>query len=150
MMSPEPRLRKQPRVSRACDFCHNRSSRCQQSFSDTSRCQKCIDFDRQCTYTRPIRKRGLRPGRSPGLSATNQYTPASPDLADDEEHDTQEPRRHRSLESANFQAHTYVSSALDSDSAVQRASSHWQAGSMPDQNTIGALVEIYFDIVYPM
>lgn len=37
-----------------------------------------------------------------------------------------------------------------SDSTAYSASSHWRAESLPDHETIGALVEIYFDIVYPM
>lgn len=150
MMISESRLRKQPRVSRACDFCHNRSSRCQQSSKDTSRCQKCIDFDRQCTYARPIRKRGLKPSGSSGPSATIQLALGSPDHADDEEHEIREPRQHRNLDSSNLQAHTHASSAVESDGNTPRVSIHWRAESMPDQETIGALVEIYFDIVYPM
>ena len=149
-MPSDPRLRKLSRVSRACDFCHNRSSRCQQSSEDTSRCQKCIDFDLQCTYTRPVQKRGLKPKRSSGLSATTHLPLGSLDLADDEEQKTREARRHSNLDSASLQPHDGIRSAVESDSPAHSASSHWRAESMPDQETIGALVEIYFDIVYPM
>lgn len=149
-MPSDPRLRKLRRVSRACDFCHNRSSRCQQGSEDTSRCQKCIDFDLQCTYTRPVQKRGLKPKRSSGPSGTTHLTLGSPDLADDEEQETGEARRHSNPDSASFQPHDGVHSAVESDSPAHSPSSHWRAESMPDHETIGALVEIYFDIVYPM
>ena len=56
------RPRKQLRISRACDFCHNRSIRCRQS-PETSRCQNCADFDVACNYDRPAKKRGIQSGR---------------------------------------------------------------------------------------
>lgn len=151
-MPSDPRLQKLRRVSRACDFCHNRSSRCQQSSEDTSRCQKCIDFDLQCTYTRPVRKRGLKSKTSSGPSATTHPTLGSPDLADyeEQEQEPREVRRHSNLDHASFQPHNGVPSGIQSDTPTHSANSHWRAESLPDQETIGALVEIYFDIVYPM
>lgn len=53
------RPRKLRRVTRACDFCHKRSTRCKQS-QDDSRCQNCLDFDIACTFERPARKRGSK------------------------------------------------------------------------------------------
>lgn len=149
-MPSDPQLRKLRRVSRACDFCHDRSSRCQQSSEDMSRCRRCIDFDLQCTYARPVQKRGLKSKRRSGPSATTHLTLGSPDLADDEEQVLREARPHNNPESASFQPYDGVRSAVESDSPAHSASSHWRAESMPDQETIGALVEIYFDIVYPM
>ncbi len=153
MMPTEPRLRKLRRVSRACDFCHTRSSRCQQSSEDTSRCQKCLDFDLQCTYTRPVQKRGLKPKRSTGPSAITHPTPASLELVEYREPKAQEAQQHSgNPDHANFQPDNGVRSAIELDSPADgsSASSHWQAESLPDQETIAALVEIYFDIVYPM
>ncbi len=149
-MPSDSRLQKLRRVSRACDFCHNRSSRCQQSSKDTSRCQNCIDFDLQCTYSRPVQKRGLKPKRSSRPPATSCSTLGSPDLADHAEQETRETRRHSELNSTSFQPHNGVRSAFESHSPAHTASSRWRPDSLPDQETIGALVEIYFDIVYPM
>jgi hypothetical protein len=72
---PQPQLlerggvskpKKLRRISRACDFCHNRSIRCQPSKveGDASKCQNCIDFAVRCTYDRPAKKRGVKSGRS--------------------------------------------------------------------------------------
>ena len=150
VMPSDPRFRKLRRVSRACDTCHNRSSRCQQSSDDASRCQRCSDFDLQCTYLRPVQKRGLKPKRNSGSSATICPTLSSPDLADDEGQEAWEARRYSNRDSANFQPHNGVRSVVESDSPAHSTSSNWRAEAVPDQETIGALVEIYFDIVFPM
>jgi hypothetical protein len=47
------------RISRACDFCHRRSIRCKPSGQD-QRCQNCVDFDVECTFHRPAKKRGIK------------------------------------------------------------------------------------------
>lgn len=151
-MPADPRLQKLRRISRACDFCHKRSSRCQQSSEDTSRCQKCIDFDLQCTFTRPVQKRGLKPRRNSRPSGTVHPALGSPDLADYTEQGMQgAPRQSSNLDHDNLQSHNGEQSAvIDSTSPAESGSSQWRAESLPDQETIGALVEIYFDVVYPM
>lgn len=53
------RPRKQLRISRACDFCHNRSIRCRKS-PGADRCQNCNDFDVTCSYDRPAKQRGVQ------------------------------------------------------------------------------------------
>ena len=56
------------RVTRACDYCHRRAIRCLRD-DDALRCVKCIRFDQPCTYARPTKKRGVRPG-STSISPT--------------------------------------------------------------------------------
>ncbi len=51
--------RKLRRISRACDFCHRRSIRCKPS-QEADRCQNCTDFDVDCTFDRPAKKRGTK------------------------------------------------------------------------------------------
>ncbi|KAM3085228.1 hypothetical protein ACMFMG_003657 [Clarireedia jacksonii] len=55
---------KRTRNSRACDFCHDRSMKCDgnPNTSPGSRCQNCVDWGRSCRYDRPVRKRGIQPG----------------------------------------------------------------------------------------
>lgn len=149
-MPSDPRLQKLRRVSRACDFCHKRSSRCQQSPEDTSRCQNCIDFDLRCTYTRPVRKRGLKPRRDSVLPTTTSPVLHSQDPADYEEQEILEGRRNSNLDNASSQPHDGVRSVVVSDAPTPVVISSSRAESLPDQETIGALVEIYFDIVYPV
>lgn len=52
--------RKLRRISRACDFCHRRSIRCKPSQDGSDRCQNCTDFDVDCTFDRPAKKRGTK------------------------------------------------------------------------------------------
>lgn len=63
-----PKRTKQRRVSRACDFCHKRSMRCVPI--PESRCKNCEDFDRPCTFTRPV-KRGATTSNS-NVSGSSQ------------------------------------------------------------------------------
>ncbi|KAF3397767.1 hypothetical protein F1880_006509 [Penicillium rolfsii] len=59
-MSQKPR--KLQRVSIACDFCNRRSIKCSQSEDPLERCQNCVDFDVPCTFDRPTKRRGVKPG----------------------------------------------------------------------------------------
>ena len=149
-MPSDHRLQRLRRVARACDFCHNRGVRCQPSRDDKSKCQKCIDFDQPCTYTRPVQKRGLKPKRNSGPSATTHSTPSSPNLADhgEGEQGRQETRRDsNNHDGATFHPHNGVA---NSESPAGSINSHWRAESLPDDELIGALIEIYLEIVYPM
>lgn len=47
------------RVSRACDFCHKRSIRCRTN-EDGGPCRSCVEYGRECTYTRTPKKRGVK------------------------------------------------------------------------------------------
>lgn len=59
MLSPsETRSR---RITQACDYCHRRAIRCQRD-ENASRCSKCVQFDQPCTYARPSKRRGVKPG----------------------------------------------------------------------------------------
>ena len=74
------------RVSRACDFCHTRSIRCRPNNDGRSPCQSCVEYQRQCTYDRPSKKRGVksnafRNSASSQVSATSALpTALGPDL----------------------------------------------------------------------
>lgn len=51
--------KKRRRISRACGFCHRRSIRCELS-QEPQRCQNCVDFNVDCTFLRPAKKRGIK------------------------------------------------------------------------------------------
>jgi hypothetical protein len=51
------------RVSRACDFCHQRGLRCR-SDKTSNACRTCTEYAVECTSSRPTRKRGRRPTTS--------------------------------------------------------------------------------------
>ena len=105
------------RISRACDYCHSRSIRCNTAGDgEDRRCRNCIDFDQACTYERTIRRRGVKPTSRSTVSASV-------------------PRRN---------AGTSIPSAHG------RPSSSWKAPQLATQAVIMDLVEIYFEIVYPI
>ncbi|EPE08138.1 zinc c6 transcription factor [Ophiostoma piceae UAMH 11346] len=68
------------RISKACDFCHKRRIKCQDSPGDVvSRCRNCAEFDIPCTYARPSRRgRGSpQPSRPSSSSASAATGPGS-------------------------------------------------------------------------
>lgn len=75
---------------------------------------------------------------------------SSPVLADHEEQDLQDPRRCSNFDTPNLQPLNGVRLATDSESPSHSVSIHWWAESIPEMETIAALVEIYFEVVYPM
>ncbi|UNI17595.1 hypothetical protein JDV02_003927 [Purpureocillium takamizusanense] len=59
---------KQRRVTQACDYCHQRSIRCRPSGDGVS-CANCRDFEQPCTYHRKPRRRGVQPRSSTASSS---------------------------------------------------------------------------------
>ncbi len=124
--------RKLRRISRACDFCHKRSIRCKPSNEDASRCQSCLDFGVSCTYNRPAKKRGIKSGSGKGSSDNVSG-------ARDGESDAR-----MLLEltngihgNGNF-ADTFLIPEV------------WKTMVVTYEANIRDLVEVYFEIVYPM
>lgn len=105
--------RKVRRITRACDYCHQRSIRCRTSRDESSKCQNCSDYRQPCTYNRPLRKRGARP-------------------------------QHGQTRSGNVShPHQYVSEGHE-------GASTWRAPNIATQALVMDLVDIYFEIVYPI
>jgi hypothetical protein len=143
----EKHPRKTRRISRACDYCHHRSIRCRASADgDGSRCQNCVDFEQACTYDRPAKRRGakvrLRSGSATTVHAdhTGAYH-ASAGAAS-------------SWGSANGAVHNSLASLVSSRPDMVRlngdSSAEWRAPYVASQAVIMDLVEIYFEVVYPM
>ncbi|KYK54093.1 hypothetical protein DCS_06049 [Drechmeria coniospora] len=140
--APKP---KQRRVTQACDYCHQRSIRCRPC-GDGLSCANCKDFDQPCTYHRKPRRRGVQPrgptGRRPPESATHaertppdaSKTPSSP------------------LEcSRSAPAPPHSLPFRRPDAGRVRDGDHvWAASSIASQATIVDLVDLYFEIVYPI
>jgi hypothetical protein len=64
------------RVSRACDFCHQRGLRCRRD-KTSNVCRNCTDYAVECTSSRPTRKRGRRPTTSVVKKNGNHDPPTS-------------------------------------------------------------------------
>ncbi|KFY39550.1 hypothetical protein V495_05891 [Pseudogymnoascus sp. VKM F-4514 (FW-929)] len=137
------RPRKLRRVTRACDFCHRRSTRCKQSqeSQDDSRCQNCLDFDIACTFERPARKRGSKrqrqaqideDGSSSGEHANLLLQMMNSHVDDGEAHSYGKGNR-GTVEMFTFPLATeYRDMVLDNPDIIQD------------------LVSVYFEVVYPI
>jgi hypothetical protein len=134
----EKNPRKVRRISRACDYCHHRSIRCRASSEgDGSRCQNCVDFEQPCTYDRPAKRRGAKVRvRSTSAATVNtdhngiNHAPASAPSA--------------------WGSVNAISSRPDMDRLNGDSSAEWRAPYIASQAVIMDLVEIYFEVVYPM
>ena len=139
--------RKVRRISRACDYCHHRSIRCKASSEgDGSRCQNCVDFEQPCTYDRPAKRRGAKV-RVRSTSAATVNT----------DHDginhasASAPSGWGSVDGALQTSLTSpVSSRPDMDRLNRDILAEWRAPYIASQAVIMDLVEIYFEVVYPM
>ena len=134
----EKNPRKVRRISRACDYCHHRSIRCTASSEgDGSRCQNCVDFEQPCTYDRPVKRRGAKVRvRSTSAATVNtdrngiNHAPASAP--------------------SGWGSVNAISSRPDMDRLNGNSSAEWRAPYIASQAVIMDLVEIYFEVVYPM
>lgn len=136
-MNQGPRPRKLRRITRACDYCHKRSIRCQPSDEEgQAACQNCVDFAVPCTYDRPAKKRGTKSGQEKLAlqkdgEASNSY---------DEKRDAQ-----MLLELTNgIQAD---GSLVMFDKAIPEK---WRVMMEANEAQIRGLVDVYFEVIYPM
>ena len=134
--------RKARRISRACDFCHRRSIRCRISQEDESRCQNCVDFEQGCTYDRPSRRRGVKSGQSVASIRTSH-------AARDSSLPLEEIRAHE-LGRRGLNSYRPLSEFKDDGESPTSSRSPWRAQVLANQSIIMNLVDIYFDVVFPM
>ncbi|KAJ5923372.1 hypothetical protein N7454_008617 [Penicillium verhagenii] len=166
-MSQKPR--KLQRVSKACDFCNRRSIKCGSSEDPLGRCQNCLDFDVPCTFDRPAKRRGVKAGtrvnprdtpidgaqpivgqllpmgrgnppeRASGSSASrssyNADTTSRPSLTF-----TGDPW-------SSFNTGWSTAEGYDDDGALRNS---WKAFAISCDQQIRNLVQVYFEIVYPI
>ncbi|QKD53749.2 uncharacterized protein FOBCDRAFT_181898 [Fusarium oxysporum Fo47] len=136
--APKKSNTKRRRITQACDYCHQRSIRCRPS-SDNQGCQNCKDFAQECTYHRTPRRRGTKPrdestdhknysedAARPPLNAANaglaqESSPPSHDVR-----------------------------CVPRPRAVSVHDNQWKAPHIASQASIMDLIEIYFEIVYPI
>jgi hypothetical protein len=141
-----PKPRKQRRISRACDFCHQRSIRCTPSREESDRCQNCVDFDVSCTYRRPMKKRGLEgPKAATGEMLSSERESQHPVL---EEHpDTALPIH---------PTRSYIPPIVGRpETGIDNGftfplSPEYQNLVLSKPNKIADLVSVYFAVIYPM
>ncbi|KAH6716848.1 Zn(II)2Cys6 transcription factor [Leptodontidium sp. MPI-SDFR-AT-0119] len=131
-MSINPK--KQRRITKACDYCSRRSIRCPPREGDT-RCQNCVDFALDCTYDRPSKKRGIQSGstNSPGKHGA--------------------PGRSHNGETGGSILFGMMNNDMSSASAFDvqsRIPEKWMSMVLGIEQKIQPLVEIYFEVVYPI
>lgn len=135
-----PKPKKLRRVSRACDFCHRRSIRCEPS-QEAQRCQNCVDFDVDCTFLRPAKKRGIKGHRR---------TPVEEESSSGEHANlllglTNSRFNHRQGNSRGENVRIRPSLPIN----IEIAAEHRDM-VLANLDKIQDLVSVYFEVVYPM
>jgi len=136
--------KKQRRISRACDFCHRRSIRCRPTQDDGNRCQNCSDFGVECTFNRPMKRRGTklkaRPQAEYYESPSGEHANLLLDLTNPQS------KQH---EPSYGTSHESTESSLNINFSID-LSEHHQALVLDNLAKIQDLVTVYFEVVYPM
>ncbi|OQD88899.1 hypothetical protein PENANT_c003G05492 [Penicillium antarcticum] len=157
-MAQKPR--KLQRVSKACDFCNRRSIKCSQGEDPLGRCQNCTDFDVPCTFDRPVKRGGVKAGTrasdrdaqfvrasvdhdsaTAATTATGGITPSS------------STSRNSFIQSTSrdpWSAFNHSSSTAEGDKDDGALRNSWKAFAIACDRQINHLVQVYFEIVYPM
>ena len=114
--------RKARRITQACDFCHKRSIKCSPSPEDAAKCQNCIDFGLTCSYDRPVKQRGVKhKAKNPSQSLVDAGSNGSVESRSPQGTDRQHSQE-----------------------------SEWRPKCIGTHGMVTDLVDIYFEIVYPM
>ncbi|KAG4439487.1 hypothetical protein IFR05_005023 [Cadophora sp. M221] len=133
-MSTNPK--RQRRITKACDYCSRRSIRCPPREGDT-RCQNCVDLGKDCTYVQPSRKkRGIQTGstNSPGRHGESSG-------------------RSQNGQTGGSALFGMMNDDINSASAFRAQSRNpeqYMSMVLDMEQKIPPLVEIYFDVVYPI
>ncbi|KAJ5090075.1 hypothetical protein N7532_008759 [Penicillium argentinense] len=162
-MSQKPR--KLQRVSKACDFCNRRSIKCSRSDDQLGRCQNCADFDVACTFDRPAKRRGVKAGTrvnaresSSARAMSGNVPTATQVLAPERASGSSASRSSAYPDSgprpsltgdpwSSFNTGWSTAEGYDDDGALRNS---WKAFAIASDRSIRNLVQVYFEIVYPI
>ncbi|KAH7077842.1 hypothetical protein BKA63DRAFT_509185 [Paraphoma chrysanthemicola] len=167
------------RASRACDFCHKRSIKCQPSNTSPGRCQNCVDFNVPCTYDRPLRRgrdanhhvlsESIRPPAAVKIADQNH---TQPHAIDGSRHQHVSPRRMPAINDDGNAANEHVltratesamATRYPAEFTISRApmasgqkpsdeepGAAWKAFAAASGAGIDYLVDVYLQVVYPI
>lgn len=129
------------------DFCNRRSIKCSRGNDPLGRCQNCADFDVLCTFDRAAKRRGVKAKTAENvdqvrLQSNKTYGDFDPALTAPENDSLPSNDPWSSLSDMWF---TVVGE--NESSALQNS---WKAFAISSDRIIKTLVQIYFEIVYPM
>lgn len=147
------------RISRACDYCHHRSIRCRPS-PDGGACQNCHEFGQPCTFKRQSKRRGIQLSSLSEAPLDTAVADANVSRARGQETRSRLPQSeidrvsypqssNESYEVSHPEARSRILSPLSSTVQVH-PSGKWRAPYVASQATVMDLVELYFEIVYPI
>ncbi|KUJ21140.1 uncharacterized protein LY89DRAFT_770371 [Mollisia scopiformis] len=143
MSDPVSVPKKRRRISRACDFCNRRSIRCRPSQEDSDRCQNCVDFGVDCTYKRPMKRRG-KPQQSTHSQldeSTGEHQELLPILPP-----TNLQKNHNAIYGASYES---PRPRLEVKFSFELSEDH-QEMVRNNLAKIQDLVTVYFEVVYPI
>lgn len=148
------------------DFCNRRSIKCSSSSSGDAlgRCQNCVDFDVACTFDRPAKRRGVKAGSrvtrdAPVAKAISDHSPVVPVPVLDRGERSSASRSSMVPDSGGprpswtgdpwtaFNTGWSTTEGYDDDGALRNS---WKAFAIASDQQIRNLVQVYFEIVYPM
>lgn len=147
-MSAPPELEKplkRRRITRACDYCHQRSVRCQKAGEGPS-CRNCLDFGQPCTFNRVPKKRGAPSKMRLNDDGDSEHRPSP----------QRPPSASLPLRDGPLASGVYGDGIPSPGADISPGFLRDQASMMADSGPVATqarimdLVELYFEIVYPI
>lgn len=142
------------------DFCNRRSIKCSQSEITPGRCKNCADFDVPCTFDRPAKRRGVKAGSRASAVDTQSVIESGERVipapaATGSGGGASGPSTSRSpYRSSNFgdpwSTFDHGWSAAEGNDDYMALHDSWKAFAIACDRQIRILVQVYFEIVYPM
>lgn len=126
------------------DFCNRRSIKCSRGNDPLGRCQNCADFEVPCTFDRAAKRRGVKAKTAENVDqgrprSNNTYDP-SLTVPGDDFLPSDDPW-------SSLNDPWSMAIGENESSALQNS---WKAFAISSDQMIKTLVQIYFEIVYPM
>ncbi|KAF2860017.1 hypothetical protein K470DRAFT_218099 [Piedraia hortae CBS 480.64] len=143
------RPKKLQRISQACDLCHRRSIRCRPSAENPQRaCQNCYDFNVECTYNRPSRRRRNQAAQSGPPNVLPGQTLASPRSENARgESSRSTPHGTTRREQPDY---TGAYGAVREGAHDELQGLAWRSFAAARLNVIDQYMEVYMDAIHPL
>jgi hypothetical protein len=136
------------------DFCNRRSIKCSENGDSLGRCRNCMDFDVACTFDRPMKRRGIKAGtRARGRDSQFVRGPVNHTISTAASIASGRRASGSSNSHSPYRASVsadYGWSATELDADVRVLHNSWKAFAIACDRQIRNLVQVYFEIVYPM
>ena len=133
---------KRRRITRACDRCHRGGIKCAPG-PDLSTCAPCASFGSECTYDRPVKRRGPPARSHKGESTSSESVSSDRDRERERDFGGE---RDGAWQTGRDRRKEHVRARSINDLSEDE----WRPVEVASHEVIEELIEVYHRIAYPM